>query len=337
MSDEAAEVRRLLAPLRDRPMSVDHDRLLVRRERTVNRLKQQVRSLAAERSARRLRRLRWSGVLAAAAAVALFTLHTLLSRRPAQVLPRLEFVGGVGSTMVRSGSSKRPLRAGEVLVTDPGEVETADSGMAELMTSAGLGLRLGNATRVSLAGLVAAESRNQLELRQGLVTCSVPHLHEGQHFSVQTPDARVTVHGTVFSVRVDRERPSGSETCVKVTEGVVIVQHGGTETALNAGEQYGCEVAAAVEPGASRQVAQSPEPLTPEPRTAQRRTPRVLEHGTLAEETRLFQAALTAERLGQRDRAQAHLEQLLMRYPNSPLSSEARSALSRVAGMRPAP
>ena len=105
--------------------------------------------------------------------------------------------------MARSGASPRALHAGENLLGDPGEIETAAVGSAELVTSAGLGLNLGAATRVSLSGLVGTPAVNQVDLRQGLLTCSVPHLHEGQRFSVQTPDARVVVHGTVFSVRVD--------------------------------------------------------------------------------------------------------------------------------------
>ena len=149
---------------------------------------------------------------------------------------------------------------------------------------------------------------------------------------------RFVVHGTVFSVHVDSQRAAGSETCVEVTDGVVIVQHGGGETALNAGDSWGCTAdpagpssasdavapAAASEDGSSSQSS----PATSTPVKASSR----LERGTLGEERRLFQRALAAERLGQREHAQALLNQLLTRFPSSPLAPEARRALSRFAG-----
>jgi len=234
--------------------------------------------------------------------------------------------------MARSGVSPRALHAGENLLGDPGEIETAAAGSAELVTSAGLGLNLGDATRVSLSGLVTP-AVNQVELKQGLLTCSVPHLHEGQRFSVQTPDARVVVHGTVFSVRVDSNRTHGSQTCVEVTDGVVIVQHAGSETALNAGDRWGCGSKA------SGTAAGDPVPAPPavagisERHAVPRSSARPVERSTLGEESRLLQEALAAERVGQRDRAQILINQLLRRYPNSPLASEARRASSRTASV----
>ena len=56
MIDEAGEVRRLLGPLRDRPVSVDQERLAARRARVVSALKQEVRALAAKRVSGRRRR-----------------------------------------------------------------------------------------------------------------------------------------------------------------------------------------------------------------------------------------------------------------------------------------
>jgi hypothetical protein len=189
-----------------------------------------------------------------------------------------------------------------------------------------------------LAGLVGAAATNQVELRQGYLNCSVPHLQEGQRFSVQTPDARVVVHGTVFSVRVDSNRVRGSETCVEVTDGVVIVQHDGSETALNRGDRWGCEASPspklAATPSSNPQSA--PDPVVvhneqSEPRSSPRTTPRAPQHGTLGEESRLLQEALAAERTGQPARAQSLLNQLLARYPSSPLVPEARRASARIA------
>ncbi|HKO51055.1 MAG TPA: FecR family protein [Polyangiaceae bacterium] len=335
MNDEAGEVRRLLGPLRDRPVSVDQERLAARRVRVVTSLKRNVRTLAAARVRRTRRRAGYVALSLAAAAAALFGVHRFSQRGAAEPALAITFVGSVGRTLARSGVNPRALRAGESLLGDPGEIETAAAGSAELVTSAGLGLNLGAETRVSLSGLVGAPAVNQVELKQGLLTCSVPHLDEGQRFSVQTPDARVVVHGTVFSVRVDSKRAHGAETCVEVTDGVVIVQHAGGETALNAGDHWGCESSPSVPLAAS--AAHEPEsPAVRDGGPNERRpvahaSPRPAERGTLGQESRLLQDALAAERVGQRDRAQILLNQLLARYPNSPLAAEARRASARIA------
>jgi ferric-dicitrate binding protein FerR (iron transport regulator) len=330
MSDDASEVRRLLGALRDRPVSVDQERLAARRARVVSSLKHDVRALAAARVSRARRRSAYIAFSLVAAAGVLLAVHRF--GQPSFMGPALTitFVGSVGQTTARSGVTERTLRAGEALRQDPGEIESAAEGSAELVTSAGLGLKLGGATRVSLAGLPAL---NQVELSQGLLTCSVPHLSEGQRFSVQTPDARVVVHGTVFSVQVDSKRGLGAATCVEVTDGVVIVQHLGGETALNAGDSWGCGASVSAEGSANPVPAATPAKGTDVsdrhsvPRSGARRA----EPSTLGEESRLLQEALAAERVGQPERAQGLLNQLLARYPKSPLAPEARRASSRIA------
>jgi len=342
MTDEASEVRRLLGALRARPVSVDPERLAARRERVVALLKRDVRTLAASRAARTRRRLGYGALSLAAAAGVVFGVQRLAERGPSAPPLVITFVGSVGETVARSSENARPLHAGESLLGDPGEIQTVAEGSAELVTSAGLGLNLGGATRVSLAGLVGAAATNQVELRQGYLNCSVPHLQEGQRFSVHTPDARVVVHGTVFSVRVDSNRGRGQATCVEVTDGVVIVQHDGSETALNRGDRWGCDANPSESPSERAELAANPNPaLETPPATADsasaehrfvpRNVPRSLQHGTLAEESRLLQEALAAERLGQPERAQVLLNQLLARYPSSPLAPEARRAFARIA------
>jgi TolA-binding protein len=217
---------------------------------------------------------------------------------------------------------------------DPGEIASAEHGSAELVSSAGLGLHLGGGTRLSVSGLIGNGGHNQVELRQGSLVCSVPHLSEGQHFSVATPDARVVVHGTVFSVQVDPQQNAGQRTCVRVTDGVVIVQHGNLETALNAGDSWGCTETASDDPSGVSHAPPAGNEEEPEANRAElhRAAPHANERGTLSDENRLFQAALAAERVGQKAKAEQTLNRLLTKYPSSPLASEARRALARVAG-----
>lgn len=322
MNDDARDARKLLAPLRERPASVDAERLGARRERVLSAISSEVNTLAARRKQRRWWRAAGAASLLAAGVACAFWAPRLL-QRPAPATLALTFVGSVGQT---HAGSARTLRAGEALAADPGEISTAAEGSAELISSAGLGLRLGGATRLSLAALLGPGAQNQVALRQGEVTCSVPHLQEGQRFSVQTPDARVVVHGTVFSVNVDTTRPAGHATCVAVTEGVVIVQHAGSETALNAGDSWGCEPEARADAAPAPAVDSEPPPI----RALIKPSPRAIERGTLARESELLQRALAAERQGQREQAATLLAQLLTKYPSSPLVPEARRALGRV-------
>ncbi|HEY4104823.1 MAG TPA: FecR domain-containing protein [Polyangiaceae bacterium] len=330
MTDEAAEVRRILSPLRDRPVSVDAERMAARRARVVGSLKREVRALSDERARKPRRRAGFAAVALAAAACLLVGARFVSLRGAGAGASVLTFVGSVGDTV--AGVNERQLKAGERLNTDPGEIVTATQGSAELVNGVGLGLHLGAATRVSLSELVGNENKNQVELRQGSVTCTVPHLSEGQRFSVATPDARVVVHGTVFTVQVDSKQTSGKQTCVKVTDGVVIVQHGGSEIALNAGDSWGCDESASTKALDSSE-ASSVDPSdngaaegTRVPRGAARGS----ERGTLSDENRLFQSALAAERLEQKDKAELDLNRLLTKYPSSPLAPEARRALGRI-------
>ncbi len=71
MSDDATEVRRLLDPLRDRPISVDRERLAARRERVITALRRDVRSLALARVSRARRRVAYAALSLAVAAGAL--------------------------------------------------------------------------------------------------------------------------------------------------------------------------------------------------------------------------------------------------------------------------
>ena len=320
MTDDAARVRRLLAPLRDRPVSVDPERLAARREYVVGLLERQSATLALRRAARPKRRAAYA-LAALAAGISLWSGARFLAQRGAAAAVAahvaaaapLTFVGGVAATMSNQG------------------VTTAEQGSAELSSATGLGLRLGENTRLSVAELVGPGAKNQVLLTQGLLTCTVPHLLEGQRFAVVTPDARVVVHGTVFSVRVDPVQASGNQTCVTVTDGVVIVRHGDKETALNAGDSWGC--------GPEPERPAAPSAGADEPKAAKlpgfHGAPHVPEHGTLADETALFQAALASERLGDRAQAQTQLKRLLSKYPSSPLAAEARNALARIASSAP--
>jgi len=129
-----------------------------------------------------------------------------------------------------------------------------------------------------------------------------------------------------------------------VTDGVVIVQHGDRETALNRGDRWGCEESHRANGSESPALSANPSAAPPaapafgeqpndvnEHRAAPRNAARAPQRGTLGEESRLLQEALAAERTGQPERAQVLLNRLFARYPSSPLTPEARRASARIA------
>ncbi|HEY2407641.1 MAG TPA: FecR domain-containing protein [Polyangiaceae bacterium] len=341
MNDEAAEVKKLLAPLRDRPVSVaDVERLSLRRARIVASLKQENVRLYDRRAQRRALSVGLAAALSVAAAAGAWFGVRHLSAPAAQAAilaePRLTLLGGDTS----ASANGRLLHAGDSVGIGESEIQTATRGPAEFKGSSGLDLSLAEATQLSVAGILGDKSSNHVDLRHGEVTCRVPHLADGERFSVVTPDARVVVHGTVFSVRFDPTLSSGNQTCVRVTQGVVIVYHGSGETALNAGDAWGCS---ALEPAAASapagEVTQSADDTTHQPspavkssHAALRSSPRdVPAHGTLAEETKLLQSALASERVGNLEQSRTLLQTLLSEYPSSPLAHEATRALARVS------
>ncbi|HEY4159261.1 MAG TPA: FecR domain-containing protein [Polyangiaceae bacterium] len=347
MNDEAAEVKKLLAPLRDRPVSVaDVERLSLRRARVVASLKQENVRLYDRRAQRRALSVGLAAALSvAAAAGAWFGVRHLsapaspsLAQAAILAEPRLTLLGGDTS----ASANGRLLHAGDSVGIGESEIQTATRGPAEFKGSSGLDLSLAEATQLSVAGILGDKSSNHVDLRHGEVTCRVPHLADGERFSVVTPDARVVVHGTVFSVRFDPTLSSGNQTCVRVTQGVVIVYHGSGEIALNAGDAWGCSAlegapAAASAPASevtqnSDDVTHQPSPAVKSSHVALRSPPRdVPAHGTLAEETKLLQSALASERVGNLEQARTLLQTLLSEYPSSPLSHEAARALARVS------
>jgi len=189
----------------------------------------------------------------------------------------------------------------------------------------------------------------QLQLARGSVRVQVPKLGKGSSFSVHTPDAKVTVHGTVFSVTISGEGTM-SATCVQVSEGRVSVERGGKVSMLTAGEQLNCEKGSAVAthsvapPAASAsgaaQATRTPTeldrapapPLPARPPGAARpaSTTRRAEEQELSAQNALLAAALRAERAGRYIEARAQLEALLTRYPASALKSDAERSLERL-------
>jgi ferric-dicitrate binding protein FerR (iron transport regulator) len=246
-----------------------------RRGPAVERLAAIIREEAEHRSRAR-RRYRLAGGLSAAAALALgvgFAWRHHASPSAAQAAAHFRAVSG-SVTALHHGAPRAStddvLDAEDVLTTG------ADAA-ARVGLTGGVALHVGSHVRLALGPRTAdAAAPDFVRLDEGAVTFDVPKLGAGHSFSVETPDARVTVHGTSFEVTVDHAR-----TRVVVREGLVSVVHDSRETFVGAGESWPApRASAAVDappaPGAGVAPipAQTPAPTGAAPdgsRTAARR------------------------------------------------------------------
>ena len=333
MSDEQ-RVRELFAARVARPVDLDGNEFTTNRERGIDIILHSAVQAPAKR-----RLLVWGSIgsaLALAASVALFWDHfpsrqandarPTATRAPATVVTLQEVHG----TASRWEAGRRiPLsrdRAAQAVPT-ASELVTEESSSLHVRSGDGLDIELFENSRLSLLGLEQAST--SVSLLTGSIRCEVPHLRDGQQFSVETPQGSVIVHGTVFSVFVSA-LAEGARTCVKVEQGEVLVRTATSANRVAAGQAWGCERAA--KPSASFTAELVPpttsaKPFKGAPHLKQDRSP----PGTLDEENRLFQVALAAERRRDLALARASFDELLTKYPASPVAAEARAARERVA------
>lgn len=117
-------------------------------------------------------------------------------------------------------------------------------------------------------------------------------------------------------------------TNVQVTEGRVSVLHAGAEITLTRGETWTPSPAVpeppAPSPPATGSSASAARANPPAAATAAGTASHPVPPSSLADENRLFQAAMDAKRRGDDRAVVATLDQFLSRYPASPLAANAR-------------
>jgi hypothetical protein len=214
-------------------------------------------------------------------------------------------------TLRREGVPRRAvvgdvLRGGDV-------VTTAEKSRVSIGIEAG-SAELGASGELEFAPPSARERR--LRLGAGTVDVDLPtKLADGRKLVVETPDVDVVVVGTAFSVDVDRSTAAVA-THVAVRRGTVWIMQGGRQKAvLVAGQSWKTPTQAPVE------AAPTAEPVAV--RTPKSTADSARGEGTLAEENKLFQSALSARNAGDPVAAADAFGQLLARYPRSVLSEQA--------------
>lgn len=333
-----------LAPLREAKVpSGELERLAAAEERVAERLRSVMREApSAAPPWRRPRVAIWAAAAAVCMAGAGVGLNARLGEKDAGPIVRVLR----GRATLYEAGERQALLADDGLSAIAGELEAGAEGVT-ISAASGIVLDLSRGSRVSLEDLTAP-AEGGVRLLHGSVSCRVAPQEGKRRFSVLTPDVRVVVHGTAFSVTFDSSAPE-ARTCVRVSEGVVSVHQPESHRLLSAGMEYGCSVpkvdedstAPSAPSGAIAPSDRTSLPLaTPRQTERPRRAPEPAAPAApaedsepspvLSEQNRLLRAALAAEHRGDFAAARANIRTLLQQHPDSPLSAEARIVLKRL-------
>ena len=295
----------------------------------------------ARRESLRGKRRRWLFGLAAAASVILCAAAALRVRAGAEVLP------AVAATLLSSQGDVSVLgRAeGNALGSDqlPGgcELVTMARSSALLSTSFGARVSVDEDSRLLLVGRHGDQSETtteQIRLLAGEVSVEVPHLGTARGFEVLTPDATVIVHGTRFTVHVEQDGGGAPETRVEVSSGRVEVRRNLQQHWLGAGATWTSAPSLRAtsssneDPGAAGEAPAVESSLpagSARPKLRRLGLPAVQSDSRLAKANRLMIQALEEKRRGSDTAAVALLDELLDRYPDSPIAPNARREKER--------
>jgi hypothetical protein len=218
-------------------------------------------------------------------------------------------------------------------------LRTLERAAVTLETVAGVRLNLEASSTLLMSNSNASTLASRVTLTEGCVDVKVPKLGLNRQFSVFTPSATITVHGTAFSVEVTKHANQTYRTCVKLRDGAISVLADGREYKLVAPATWGCDASSKAVASTSDVVVEiddaskdGAERASLE--VAHRPNLANLDRSTLALETKLLQRALGAERRKDLASAEKSLKQLLTLYPNSVVAPEARAALERISTQR---
>jgi len=196
----------------------------------------------------RMRPLQWGWALAAS--VAMLVTGTFLYKTYWQVPPgvRAEVQSIDGSAYLIDAGGDRKIAPGTKLI-EGAELRTAGDSHAVLRLEDGSVVEVNQRSSLD----VGARGRDMtVSLKRGAVIVQAAHRESG-HLYVTTPDCRVAVTGTVFSVDAGLK---GSR--VAVLRGSVNVIHAGIHSALRPGDQIATSDSLAPEP-LDEQFAWSPD------------------------------------------------------------------------------
>jgi ferric-dicitrate binding protein FerR (iron transport regulator) len=289
----------------------------------------------------RRRRLATAAVVAAAATIVLgVTVAGWRRPRPAQdaVISINVSPAGQGA-VVHTDAGARPLaspgsvRAGQ-------RIETPAEGGAKLQLSTGTAMNLAGTTSLRVESQGATE---RFSLLRGELSAHVAKLRLGQRFIIGTPDAEVEVRGTRFTVKVLAKPEacgSGSRTRLDVSEGVVELRSASLVVSIHAGQHWPSDCTAAALPSSAPALA--PSRPSHAARAANAEQLSVLDHdgaarppanptatavvertSALTQQNDLFAEGVAKRRQGDVSGALRAFDELMARFPGSPLAQNA--------------
>lgn len=303
-----------------------------------------------EATRRRRRRRQFAatvGLLSAAAAVGGVWLSFERSSDAAPFIMSVQTGGAQiqsadGLTVAATGVSQ-PLRDARQITTDAEGSATIEAPIDS--PHAGLKLGLGAQSELVLPEPLDAK-QGQLRLVQGEMTITAPAQSGQTELALFTPGTRLIAYSSEYRVALRSVAAGRSLTCVEVARGSVLVERPGERnTTVRAGERWGCDGHKTAHRDSASQdaasLASEATELTVAPnqrsqRNQTRKTRPSQPTSTLAEENQLLADALKALRLGKPSRAETLLNRLLRKYPDSPLSGDARETLERAKRARSA-
>ncbi len=304
----------------------DPERVEQRREHVVAALSRSIRA-TADRKRRALRtRLAWSLGIAASLALGIgVAARVQRGSTDASAMTVAEVTGAV--VVTENGESRVLANGSQFALHSLGEIETAPEAQAEIRSQKSV-VHLAPATKLTVPRSTTVEERYRLAV--GRVEVSVDKDSRiTRSVVVETPNAEVVVHGTVFAVGVS-SRNKHAVTEVGVTRGSVwVLQHGVQVALLGAGQHWSSDAALSAGPSAAASAPLSAAPAAPvvaiDDAPARREAPsRALPRATvadakastLAEQSRMFQEAIDARNRGDDARAADLFARLLQRYPS---------------------
>ncbi len=245
--------------------------------------------------------------------------------------PGAELAVAAGSVIATRNGKPIAIGTGaHYRVTEGDSVQVAANGAASLTLPRGVQMHLSAATVARLDR--AGETEQRLLLDLGNTFVSVPKPGGPQTVEVVTPNARVVVHGTEFTVDVARVEPSDSlVTTVSVTRGSVLVVDDFGQRLIPAGSSWSSAPPAApsMEARPADSSGEQARIMTEGSRRARRASDGSAAVGVLGEQNRLFQEALDLRKAGDDAASVRRLDEFLQRFPRSALEQEARFARLR--------
>lgn len=285
--------------------------------------------------ARRRRRVTIGSSLAAAAAILIAGAQLAKWLPPSAVAATPVAIdvtpSGKGAALARSEgeqqlTARAALEAGQ-------RIDTPADGGAALQLSTGTSMTLADRTSFRVDSQGATQ---RFSLQQGELVARVAKLAPAQRFIVDTPDAEVEVRGTRFRLRVLEHAEAcgaGTRTRLEVTEGVVEVRVASQSSiSIKAGEIWPADCAGgngnvtqssgSPQQGASPTAAALPKHET-RPVTSSAPVTEAERASALTAQNDLFAEGVARGRQGDTSGALRAYQDLLNRFPGSPLAENA--------------